>query len=240
MGSGFKTFTQGEVLTASDVNNFLMEQSVMSFPDAGTRGSAIVTPEEGMLTYLQDTNRYEFYDGADYTNLSNAFNNGFELISTTTISSGAASVNVDNVFSADFNVYKIITRSFAQLVFGGTAIPTFNLRAGGVTETGSFYNRQTAQISDTTLSAARTTNAPTWEFLSTANRQTQFEITLFLPFSEVRTRASVLGALGVTDPAVVSLSLVQTLDASYDGFNYGQVNGLFSSGSISVYGLKET
>jgi hypothetical protein len=51
MGSGFKNFT-ATVLTASDVNNFLMEQSVMSFVSNGARDAAITAPEEGMVAVL--------------------------------------------------------------------------------------------------------------------------------------------------------------------------------------------
>jgi hypothetical protein len=63
-----KTFTAGEVLAAADVNEYLMDQSVMTFADSGARGSAIGTAiaQEGMLTYLADTNAYEYWDGAAY------------------------------------------------------------------------------------------------------------------------------------------------------------------------------
>lgn len=51
MGSGFKQFT-ASVLTASDVNNYLMEQSVMSFASTGARDVAITAPEDGMVAYI--------------------------------------------------------------------------------------------------------------------------------------------------------------------------------------------
>ena len=61
--AGKKTFVAGEVLTAQDVNDYLMDQSVMNFESAGARGSAIPTPTEGMITYLSDDNQIESYDG---------------------------------------------------------------------------------------------------------------------------------------------------------------------------------
>ena len=64
MGSGFKTFTAGSVLTASDVNNYLMEQAVMVFSSSAARSSAISSPEVGMTTYLTDTGSIEVYYGA--------------------------------------------------------------------------------------------------------------------------------------------------------------------------------
>jgi hypothetical protein len=51
MGSGFKNFT-ATVLTAADVNDFLMEQSVMSFASTGARDVAITAPEDGMVAYI--------------------------------------------------------------------------------------------------------------------------------------------------------------------------------------------
>jgi hypothetical protein len=52
MGSGFKNFT-ATVLTASDVNNYLMEQTVMSFASTGARDTQVTAPEQGMVAYVQ-------------------------------------------------------------------------------------------------------------------------------------------------------------------------------------------
>jgi len=57
----YKTFTAGDILTAAQVNEFLMDQAVMAFPDSGARGSAITLPTDGMMSYLQDTNVIEQY-----------------------------------------------------------------------------------------------------------------------------------------------------------------------------------
>ena len=63
-GSGFKTFNTGDILTAADVNGYLMKQAVMYFATATDRSTALTSPEEGMVTYLADTNRIDYYDGA--------------------------------------------------------------------------------------------------------------------------------------------------------------------------------
>ena len=52
MGSGYKAFTAGAVLTASDVNNYLMEQGVMYFATTTARDTAITSPEDGMVAYI--------------------------------------------------------------------------------------------------------------------------------------------------------------------------------------------
>jgi hypothetical protein len=65
----YKVFTNGSVLPASDVNDYLMNQSVIVFASSAARASAITSPVEGMVTYLQDTNIYQFWNGSAWTNL---------------------------------------------------------------------------------------------------------------------------------------------------------------------------
>lgn len=61
-GSGRRIFSPGEVLTASNTMNYLMDQAVMVFPDSGARGSAIGSAvSDGMVSYLTDTNSVEVY-----------------------------------------------------------------------------------------------------------------------------------------------------------------------------------
>jgi hypothetical protein len=82
-----KTFTAGEVLAAADVNTFLMDQSVMSFAGTAARGSAIGTATEGMLTYLNDSDSYESWNGSAWVGLGGAggaatnaiINGGFDI-----------------------------------------------------------------------------------------------------------------------------------------------------------------
>ena len=62
-GLGFKTFTTGEVLTAADINGYLM-QGVLVFASSAARAAAITSPQEGQYSYLKDTNSTEYYDGA--------------------------------------------------------------------------------------------------------------------------------------------------------------------------------
>ena len=64
-----QVFDSGEVLSATDVNNNLMNQMVMTFAGTAARGSAIATPTEGMLTYLADTDTFEFYNGSSFVSV---------------------------------------------------------------------------------------------------------------------------------------------------------------------------
>ena len=67
--SGYKEFATGEVLTASDVNAYLM-QAVMVFADSSARDSGIASAkrEEGQFVFLKDSNTLQFYDGSSFVN----------------------------------------------------------------------------------------------------------------------------------------------------------------------------
>jgi hypothetical protein len=70
-----KVFTAGEVLAAADVNSFLMDQTVMTFAGTAARGSAIGTATEGMVTWLNDQNALQVYDGTQWNGLAASDNN---------------------------------------------------------------------------------------------------------------------------------------------------------------------
>ncbi len=67
-GLGFKDFTTGEVLTAADVDGYLM-QGVLVFASAAARDAAITSPQEGQFAFLKDTNTTMYYTGSAWVNL---------------------------------------------------------------------------------------------------------------------------------------------------------------------------
>jgi hypothetical protein len=69
-GAGFKTFVSGAVLGATEVNTFLMQQSVMTFTNTTLRNAAITSPSAGMLTFIIGTKSLELYDGSGWTAIS--------------------------------------------------------------------------------------------------------------------------------------------------------------------------
>lgn len=67
-GAGYKLFNTGDVLTATQVNTYLMQQTVMVFANSTARTTALSSVlAEGMLSYLQDTNAVEKYDGSSWS-----------------------------------------------------------------------------------------------------------------------------------------------------------------------------
>ena len=70
-GSGIRVFASGEILTAAQVNGYLMDQTVTRFADAATRDAAFggvgqPTLDEGRICYLDDVNLIQFFDGASW------------------------------------------------------------------------------------------------------------------------------------------------------------------------------
>ena len=56
-GAGFKLFADGNVLLASEVNEYMAQQMIMVFADAAARDAAILSPSEGMFAFLKDTDK---------------------------------------------------------------------------------------------------------------------------------------------------------------------------------------
>jgi hypothetical protein len=68
----FLDFTAGQILTAAQVDNYLMRQSIMTFDDAAARTSALsAVLAEGMFSFLKDTDATEYYNGSAWVGVSN-------------------------------------------------------------------------------------------------------------------------------------------------------------------------
>ena len=75
MAGGYHLFSSGEVLTAANANNYLMNQTVMVFASAAARTTALSgVLAEGMTSYRTDSHVFEVYNGtawvASETNLT--------------------------------------------------------------------------------------------------------------------------------------------------------------------------
>lgn len=92
-GAGFRSFAVGEVLTAANVNTFLMQQAVMVFDDAADRTADLPTPSEGMLSYLKDSDLLFKYNGTGWVDAAPGILVGYIRSSSTSGSIGTTSFN---------------------------------------------------------------------------------------------------------------------------------------------------
>ena len=67
-GAGRRTFSAGEVLTASQVQDFMQDQMVMNFSGTAARASAIPSPSAGMVAHIGG-GTVTVYNGTSWVNL---------------------------------------------------------------------------------------------------------------------------------------------------------------------------
>jgi hypothetical protein len=84
-GAGAKLFVSGDVLTAAQVNTYLMDQAVMRFADAAARtaafgGAGEPTLAEGMVSYLMSTDSVEVYDGTDWISIGGGSGDSDQIV----------------------------------------------------------------------------------------------------------------------------------------------------------------
>jgi hypothetical protein len=64
-GAGYKLFVNGNTLSASDLNTYVQQQTVMVFVDSTARTTALSgVVSAGMISYLTGTNSLETYNGS--------------------------------------------------------------------------------------------------------------------------------------------------------------------------------
>ena len=141
MGSGYKVFTAGAVLTASDLNNYCQEQSVMYFATTAARDSAITSPEDGMVAYIGSNDSSEGF----YTFNGSAWRKGpgwnapwgmqlhaVDTVSTRDFTTSPATIpNITGSVSVVANRFYRCTFNCRFLNTSASAGNIFNIRAGG-------------------------------------------------------------------------------------------------------------
>jgi hypothetical protein len=104
-GLGKKTWNALDVLTAADVNGYLMEQTVMRFAGTAARSSALGTSvASGMVSYRTDGTVWEGYNGTSWGPLVDTSTfltaSGTATLTNKSIDSGQLTTTVNNVTGA--------------------------------------------------------------------------------------------------------------------------------------------
>lgn len=118
-GLGFKDFQTGEVLTAADVDGYLM-QGVWVFASAAARDAAVTSPQEGNFAYLKDTNVTTYYTGSAWANLD------------TTGMTNPMTTTGDTIYSSSGSTpARLGIGSTGQVLTVAGGVPTWASPAGG-------------------------------------------------------------------------------------------------------------
>jgi hypothetical protein len=126
-GAGYKLFNTGDVLTAAQVNTYLQEQAVMRFANSTARTSALSgVLAEGMVSYLDDTNAVEVYNGSAWVSIGSS-GDITGVTAGTGISGGGTSgdVTITNSMATAIDAKGDLivgtgADTFARLAVGGT------------------------------------------------------------------------------------------------------------------------
>jgi hypothetical protein len=233
----YKVFTNGSVLNASEINDNLMNQSVMVFSNSTARSAALTAPVEGMLTWLQDTNLYEYYSGAGaWTALVPASTpSGLTKVNTTSFSA-VSSQSVNDVFSTTYDAYKLVW----NLTSTNATTLRIQMRVGGADATGADYSRQILAVEGTgsAVSATRVASQTGYDMVDVTNKGTG-EVSIYNPF---KTEATTFTAFGGKDLASngnqnwMTTNGNHQLATSYTGFTISVAAGTIT-GDVTIYGL---
>ena len=156
-GLGYRTFTAGAVLTAAQVQGYLQDQVVMDFASNAARTSALASPSQGMVSYLNDSNSYWQY---------------YEAYNAATNPGGAS---VAGWYPAEGTVLFAGKRSNTSLSLANGAYTnvTFNTFSCA----GSTSNTDTIQISSATVPATFTVRKAGWYQVSIGTPLSAFSST---------------------------------------------------------------
>lgn len=112
--AGRKVFEPGDVLSANDVNSFLMDQSVMVFASAADRAAQITEPIDGMLTYRTDSKLLQSYNGTAWVGVVPASGN---VPAASVVGELTNATIAGGGITGTINVAQLPTRSLIQNTF---------------------------------------------------------------------------------------------------------------------------
>jgi hypothetical protein len=236
-GLGYKEFTTGDVLTAADANGYLASQVVMVFASAAARTSAIASPQEGMISFLKDTNSTEYYSGAAWVAIAGAASTPALILTGSADFTTSSAVNINNCFSATYLNYLIQINITA--VSATDMDLALRLRVGGVDNSSANYFDQTFQQRGATTGGNAVNSATSWSLGNMASsKQTQLatEMTIFDPFASITTKAlSHSNRWNSSDFNQFIMANEHRVASSFDGCSFIPGSGTIS-GKIRIYG----
>ena len=228
----YKVFTNGSVLQASEINDNLMRQSVIVFSNAAARTAAITSPIEGMLTWLEDVNRYESYDGSAWVSPY-----GTTLLNKTSFTT-QTSVTVNNVFSAQYQNYLIEMR-FQQNTSGAGI--TYTLVNGATPSASNWAGQQILLYANGLTQFSNFVNAAGTELYALNPGQGSLRINLFSPFETAvsfgQATAIYQSSGAGANPSVWQNSQLDNT-TSFEGFRISASAGTMT-GTLKIYGMRD-
>ncbi len=158
-GTGYKTFVNGDELPASEVNGYLMDQSVMFFADEFDRDVALPVGmvSEGMQCYLGDLNVNQTYSGSAWQ-ITGGQMPIRDMSKTTTQSIASGNTNVTVTGYGTTNIGRGIT--YANGVFTVVYSGVYTITAAWQMTANTTGRRRIALLVNSSEILANNQNAP--------------------------------------------------------------------------------
>jgi hypothetical protein len=206
-GLGFKDFATGEVLTAADVDGYLM-QGVWVFASATARDAAVTSPQEGNFAYLKDTNVTTYYTGSAWANLD------------TTGMTNPMTTTGDTIYSSSGSTparLGIGTAGQVLQVNSGATAPEWATPAGGGANWSLLNSGGTALTGASTVTVSGISGKDKIMVLVSATKSTNVSAGFGIRFNTD------------TGSNYYSYGIYQAYETTYSKENFGEVNGAASS-----------
>jgi hypothetical protein len=128
----YKVFTAGTLATASDVNTYLMNQSIATFSSTAARNAAITSPVEGQFAFINLNDITTYYDGTAWRNFlfPSTWIAYTPTLTNVTLGSGGTSAFFYQVVGKQVNVRGRITLGTTGAL---TGVATFSLPINAIT-----------------------------------------------------------------------------------------------------------
>lgn len=240
-GLGYKDFTAGAVLTAAQVDGYLMEQAVMNFAGTAARGSALSgVVAAGMVAHV-GAGTLTVYDGSAWQQV---YPNTPGLVYVAgTAFSAVSSVSVNNCFTSTYANYRVTIELSAMSATSGAALRA-RLRVSGSDNSSSNYyfnGPDVATSSTQTVGVTRSAGLGTWWTWGSDNANPGFSsIDVFNPQLSVKTAfAGSFSAASTTDFRFNALGGLMSVTTAYDGFTLLPDSGTIT-GTVRVYGYRNS
>lgn len=208
--------------------------AVQTFADAAARTAAIPSPTEGIVSYLNDVDALQVYNGT-------AWRSPFGETLLASVNLSGTSYFINNIFTSEFTNYRITYRMNVT----SNSRPVFTLSASGSLLNSAVY-RNNWEEGASTRTIYGNTNGTDFVVMDaglTDNSTYTGNLTLFSPQLAEKTHAINIGMaaknlVGITDrPWAYNAYGVFDSTTQADGINFLAFSGTIS-GTARVYGMR--